>query len=60
MSKVTVWFMTEKERLDYIEKHPIVSSKEKPNKSGVAFLNIGAYGERRKKIKGGVSFGKNN
>lgn len=60
MSKVTVWFMTEKERLAYIEKHPIVPSKEKRNKSGAAFSNIGAYGERRKKIKGGVSLGKNN
>ncbi|MBT2614097.1 MULTISPECIES: hypothetical protein [unclassified Bacillus (in: firmicutes)] len=53
MSKVTVWYMTEEERLAYIEKHPIVPSEEKPNKSGAAFSDIFAYGERRKKLKGG-------
>ncbi|MGG4200747.1 hypothetical protein [Peribacillus frigoritolerans] len=47
MSEVKVWYMTEEERLAYIEKHPIVPSEEKPNKS------ILAYGERRKKLKEG-------
>jgi hypothetical protein len=29
MSKVTVWYMTEKERLAYIAKHPIKPTKKK-------------------------------
>ncbi|MFJ7471089.1 hypothetical protein ACIQWI_21340 [Peribacillus frigoritolerans] len=53
MSEVKVWYMTEEERLAYIEKHPIVPSEEKPNKSGAAFSDIFAYGERKKKMKGG-------
>ena len=53
MSKVTVWYMTEEERLAYIEKYPIVPSEEKPNKRGAAFSDILAYGERRKKLKEG-------
>ncbi len=44
--KVTVWYMTEEERLAYIKKHPIVPTE---NKSGAAFSNIHGYGERRKK-----------
>lgn len=51
MSEVTVWFMTEEERLAYIEKHPIVPSTEKTNKSESAFSNIHAYGERRRKLE---------
>ncbi|MGE8079042.1 hypothetical protein [Peribacillus loiseleuriae] len=36
MSQVTVWYMTEEERLAYIEKHPIRS--ETPiGKSGKAY-----------------------
>ncbi|QOS92937.1 hypothetical protein [Peribacillus sp. JNUCC41] len=60
MDEVKVWFMTEEERLAYIEKHPIVPLTEKPNKSGAAFSNIGAYGERKKKMKGAGPIGKNN
>ncbi|MDF1997618.1 hypothetical protein [Peribacillus frigoritolerans] len=52
MSEVSVWFMTEEERLAYIEKHPIIPSTEKPNKSGAAFSDILTYVERRKKIEG--------
>ncbi|MBT2647225.1 hypothetical protein J7E52_10900 [Bacillus sp. ISL-34] len=51
MSEVTVWYMTEEERLAYIQKHPIVPSEEKPNKSGAAFSDILAYGERRRKLE---------
>lgn len=43
---VTVWYMTEEERLAYIAKHPIVPT-EKPK--GVAFSDIHSYGERAKK-----------
>ena len=53
MSEVTVWYMTEEERLAYIKKHPIVPSEEKPNKSGAAFSNIHAYGERKRKLEEG-------
>lgn len=28
MSKVTVWYMTEEERLSYIKKHPIIKTKK--------------------------------
>lgn len=42
--KVTVWHMTEEERLDYIEKHPIVPT-EIP--SGTAFSKD--FGEERRK-----------
>lgn len=31
MGKVTVWFMTEEERLDYIKRHPIIPTG-KPKK----------------------------
>jgi hypothetical protein len=27
IGKVTVWYMTEEERLDYIKKHPIVQTE---------------------------------
>lgn len=37
MSKVTVWYMTEEERLEYIKKHPIIPT-EKP--SGTDFATI--------------------
>jgi hypothetical protein len=33
MGKVTVWQMTEEERLAYIEKHPIIPTKKKRNES---------------------------
>jgi DNA invertase Pin-like site-specific DNA recombinase len=48
IGKVTVWQMTEEERLAYIAKHPIVPT-EKPK--GVAFSDIHSYGERTKKVK---------
>lgn len=37
LGKVTVWYMTEEERLAYIEKHPIIAT-EKP--TGAALVNI--------------------
>lgn len=46
--KVKVWYMTEEERLAFIEKHPIVPV-EKPK--GAAFSNIHSYGERAKKSR---------
>jgi hypothetical protein len=36
MGQVTVWKMTEEERLAYIEKHPITPKKKRPNK-GITF-----------------------
>lgn len=35
MGKVTVWYMTEEERLAYIEKHPIIKH-DKPSGSNFA------------------------
>ncbi|MGW6382294.1 hypothetical protein [Peribacillus butanolivorans] len=58
MSKVSVWVMTEEERLAYIKKYPIVPM-EKPRKSG-SFTNIHTYGNRRKKSKGGEKNGEGN
>lgn len=52
--KVHVWHMTEQERLAYIKKHPIVPT-ERPKVP--AFSDIGSYGERRKKSKGGEMVG---
>lgn len=51
MSEVKIWYMTEEERLAYIKKHPIVPSEEQPNKSGAAFSDIHAYGQRKRKIE---------
>lgn len=48
IGKVTVWYMTEEERLAYIAKHPIVPI-EKP--SGQSFSNIHEFGERAKELK---------
>lgn len=45
-SEVKVWFMTEEQRLAYIKKYPIKSTKPKKE---AAFSNIHGYGERRKK-----------
>lgn len=46
MSKAEVWYMTEKERLDYIEKHPIKPQK-KPKRS--ASIDIIDYRWRSEK-----------
>lgn len=45
--KVKVWYMSEEERLAYIEKYPIIPI-EKPKS---AFTDIYTYGNRRKKVK---------
>ncbi|MBT2603761.1 hypothetical protein J7E55_12110 [Bacillus sp. ISL-53] len=46
MSQVHVWYMSEKERLAYIEKHPIIPTK-RPKIP--AFSNLNQYGERKEK-----------
>lgn len=45
--KVTVWRMTEKERLAYIAKHPIQST-EKPKGSTFAEINDAQYQKAKK------------
>ncbi|MFC3883769.1 hypothetical protein ACFOU2_09755 [Bacillus songklensis] len=45
--EVTVWRMTEEERLAYIKKHPIKPAEKRKKKK--AFDDIHKYGERRKK-----------
>ena len=47
--KVKVWYMTEEERLAYIEKHPIVPIDQP---KGMAFENIYNLG---KKERAGIS-----
>jgi hypothetical protein len=42
IGEVTVWFMTEEERLAYIEKHPIVSIK-KPKGTGFSDISDAQY-----------------
>ena len=46
MSKVTVWIMSEEERLSYIKKHPI-APVELSKRKGSSFANI--YDETNKK-----------
>ncbi|WP_419882771.1 hypothetical protein ACN6MY_03620 [Peribacillus sp. B-H-3] len=51
MSEVTVWYMTEDERLAYIEKHPIVKTEKPKGKRDLAFANINnryEWGNRKK------------
>lgn len=40
MSQVTVWHMTEEERLAYIKKHPIKPTAKSKKKGDSAFSNI--------------------
>jgi len=48
--QVKTWKMTEEQRLAYIDKHPIVSTKKTKGKAA-AFSNINTYGERAKNKK---------
>jgi YesN/AraC family two-component response regulator len=49
IGKVTVWKMTEKERLAYIAKHPIVSTKQpSETKFSTDAIDHKAMAERRK------------
>ncbi|MDQ0412709.1 hypothetical protein [Mesobacillus stamsii] len=39
MYKVETWFMTEEERLAYIEKHPIKPTKKPKRSSNIEFID---------------------
>ncbi|MGD6832560.1 hypothetical protein ACQCT5_10375 [Sutcliffiella halmapala] len=49
IGKVTVWYMTEEELLEYRKKHPVKADNKKLNKKKEAFSNIHTYGKRVKK-----------
>lgn len=53
IGKVTVWHMTEEERLAYIKKHPIIS--DKPKGSSFASLDdqVQEKGKSRRKARWG-------
>jgi hypothetical protein len=53
IGKVTVWQMTEEERLAYIEKHPIKSSESNEAKFSMEEIDYKLVAERRKEaLKG--------
>lgn len=51
-SKVTVWYMTEEERLAYIKKHPIIPTEQPKGSSYLNVQDIQYHKHRQKLIRG--------
>lgn len=50
--EVTTWFMTEEQRLAYIEKHPIIQTGKPKGSSFAEIYDVAAYKKKQAALRG--------